>query len=588
MMTSTRIAACMLACGFIVPQSGLAQSDVIRTKKSQFRIPFAFEREEYSRIGAQEVQLFLSTNAGETWQHVQSALPTAEKFRYNATKDGEHWFSVRTLDRNRNLHPEGKLTPGLKVLVDTSRPEVSLKLREADKETVRLSWMIADIDPDPKTLRIEYKTDDGAWKRPNFEAGRTGSVDLVATDSESVTVRFGVRDRAGNVGVAEKGLRLSRSVAKEVMIRPMRQMSQSVRQPDVQAVQYSASTVAGPSFAPQVQHPVQLVPQPAINELPTIRELPPEPTAQYEPVQQQSAAVAAPAVQQTVPQAQPLVITPPVAPQPPAAASQVVGPFSFPKSRSVVTPTRTVSAPVAPGPPAPSTLQQQPVFDGELYEDTMAPEPDVDPALPRIVNQLQFRLDYSLEELGPSGVSSVDIYITEDGGQKWWRYGEDMDKKSPVILRVPRDGKYGFIIGAKSGVGLGDPAPGSGDAPHAVVIVDRDPPKARFDKVAMNENGRTLDLDWKTADGNAHRQPVRLEYSAGPTGPWVPMDNWAADSGHLSWAVPRNVPSRIHVRMLVRDAAGNIGQIAYPQPVLVDVSRPRARITNVKISRPRQ
>ncbi|MFK7818385.1 MAG: hypothetical protein AB8G99_06690, partial [Planctomycetaceae bacterium] len=128
----------------------------------------------------------------------------------------------------------------------------------------------------------------------------------------------------------------------------------------------------------------------------------------------------------------------------------------------------------------------------------------------------------------------------------------------------------------------------AGDAPHAVVIVDREPPKARFDKVAMSEDGRTLGLNWKTADSNSHRQPVRIEYSASPNGPWVPMANWGTDSGHLSWPVPRDVPTRIHVRMLVRDAAGNIGQIAYPEPVLVDMSRPRARITNVKISRPRQ
>ena len=66
------------------------------------------------------------------------------------------------------------------------------------------------------------------------------------------------------------------------------------------------------------------------------------------------------------------------------------------------------------------------------------------------------------------------------------------------------------------------------------------------------------------------------------------MGDWQQDSGEMKWSVPKGIPSSIHVRMLVRDAADNLGQIVYPQSVLVDMSRPRARITNVKISRTRQ
>ncbi|MFK7817995.1 MAG: hypothetical protein AB8G99_04710, partial [Planctomycetaceae bacterium] len=504
MMTSRRIAACMLACGMVIPQFAIAQSDVIRTKKSQFRIPFAFEREEFTRIGAQEVQLFLSTNGGESWQHVQSALPTAEKFRYNASKDGEHWFAVRTLDRNRNLYPAGKLTPGLKVLVDTTRPDVNLQLKKSGSDRVKLSWMINDLDPDPTSLRIEYKTDEGAWKRPRFDRGRTGSTEVTASGSDSVTVRFGVRDRAGNVGVAEKVLRINRPVASQVSPEASLRMPSITAKSGVQAVQYSAS-VAGPSFAPQVQHPVQIVPQPDPNPLPVMTGTPTAPQAQYQPVAVPQPMPRPPVTVDNVPQAEPLPVSTPPVPAP--RDNTVVGPFSFPQSRSKTTPARTVSAPVAPMGSL-RAVPKQDVFPGiDPLDDLSAQDPDVDPNLPRIVNQLQFRLDYSLEDLGPSGVSSVDVYITEDGGRKWWRYGEDMDKKSPVVLRVPRDGTYGFMIGAKSGVGLGDPAPTAGDAPHAVVIVDREPPKARFDKVAMSEDGRTLGLNWKTADSNSHRQP---------------------------------------------------------------------------------
>ena len=212
----------------------------------------------------------------------------------------------------------------------------------------------------------------------------------------------------------------------------------------------------------------------------------------------------------------------------------------------------------------------------------------MDPNQARIVNQLQFRLDYALDDLGPSGLGAVEVFITEDGGKKWWRYGEDMDKQSPVILRVPRDGRYGFIIAAKSGVGIGDPPPAPGDAPQATVVVDRTPPKARFEKVGMSEDGRTLVVKWKTSDANAHTEPVRIEYSPSQEGPWSPMKAWMADSGEVRWDVPHGTPSRVYIRMLLRDAADNVGQILYPDQVLVDMSRPRARITNVKISQPRR
>ena len=104
----------------------------------------------------------------------------------------------------------------------------------------------------------------------------------------------------------------------------------------------------------------------------------------------------------------------------------------------------------------------------------------------------------------------------------------------------------------------------------------------------MSPEGRVLQLAWKTADGNAHSKPVRFDYSVNPNGPWSQMSDWRADTGRFDWQVPARAPARVFVRMLVRDSAGNIGQIAYPDPVVIDVSRPRARITNVKVALPRQ
>ena len=455
MKTLFRIAACTLVASAIAPQTGLAQSDLIRTAKSQFRIPFAFEREQYAKIGAQEVQLFLSMDKGENWQHVQSALPTAQKFRYKATREGEHWFAVRTLDRNRQLHPAGKLTPGLKVLVDTSKPEVALQLKEGPGDSVLVSWVIEDIDIDLSSLRIECKDDvTGEWRKPKLSKSPQGTVEVKVPNSALVTARLGVQDRAGNIGVVER--RLRRGPVAAAPSASSLTIPDSVPDEGVTKVQYSAPAIAGPRFRPQPQ----IRPQPEINPLPA-------PTAP-EQVGLGSVTVAPP-----VPGAPKAAGTLPATTVPvqSVTAQQVIGPLPSPSPGVMKQPMQ--SQPIEQAPPL--STDEVPIFSFDSEEDVVSGQnsstaEEVDPLQPRIVNQLQFRLDYAIEDLGPSGVSAVEVYITEDGGKKWWRYGEDMDKKSPVILRVPRDGKYGFVIGVRNGVGVGDAPPRSGDAPHALLL----------------------------------------------------------------------------------------------------------------------
>ncbi len=53
------------------------------------------------------------------------------------------------------------------------------------------------------------------------------------------------------------------------------------------------------------------------------------------------------------------------------------------------------------------------------------------PGESQVVNASVFDIDYSVEDVGPSGVSAVELFVTEDGGQNWFKYGTDADLKSP-------------------------------------------------------------------------------------------------------------------------------------------------------------
>ncbi len=115
-----------------------AKGRAIVTGHTRFRIPFLLDTETIESLGAREIQLFLSTDRGGTWQHYQSVGVDANRFEFKTETDGEFWFAVRTLDSQNKLHPE-ELQPGMKVIVDaTSLPLTEFRRLDSDLE-VRLS-----------------------------------------------------------------------------------------------------------------------------------------------------------------------------------------------------------------------------------------------------------------------------------------------------------------------------------------------------------------------------------------------------------------------------------------------------------------
>lgn len=209
--------------------------------------------------------------------------------------------------------------------------------------------------------------------------------------------------------------------------------------------------------------------------------------------------------------------------------------------------------------------------------------PAAAPSRARLVNTRTFSIDYELSDVGPSGVGAVEFFITTDDGKKWWRYGEDEDRRSPFEVTVPRDGVYGFSLRARSGVGLAGEPPQPGEKPAIVVAVDRTPPEASFLGI---EQGRGAALDqvlvrWTSREANPAEKPITLEYSVDGNR-WEPIVGWIGDAGRYTWRIPQNGPARFHLRLTVRDAAGNQTHVKTDQPIIVDLARPSARIVDVQ------
>lgn len=202
----------------------------------------------------------------------------------------------------------------------------------------------------------------------------------------------------------------------------------------------------------------------------------------------------------------------------------------------------------------------------------------------RVVGGRKFHIGYKVDDVGPSGVSSVELFITEDNGRKWYKYGTDPDNQSPFDVEVPRDGAYGFAIRVRSGAGLAADPPQPGEAPSILVVCDQVGPQIQM---LPPQQGRAENMDkvvirWKATDENPHEKPISLSFATDLQGPWQPISGWQPNTGSYVWSVGPSVPARIFIRVTARDAAGNLSKAETTEAVVVDLTKPTARIVDVE------
>ena len=68
-------------------------------------------------------------------------------------------------------------------------------------------------------------------------------------------------------------------------------------------------------------------------------------------------------------------------------------------------------------------------------------------------------------------------------------------------------------------------------------------------------------------------QGTRLLYSPNAAGPWATIADGLDGQGEHRWQPDRGVPARVHVRVEVTDAAGNVGAASSPEAITVAAPR---------------
>lgn len=514
------------AVAFSIPVCGAAEEPLI-TNVGRFEIPFEIETEPGQRPEG-FAALFGSLDGGRTWEKLNTVPVANGSFIFSAPRDGRYAFAIRTTDAQGNLHDavQGS-APELDVVVDTVAPEIRLELLDAGNGQVLINWITQDASIVPKTLMIEFAdSTDGRWKSVPLTAATSGQVSLQAPAGSVVSVRSTVQDAAGNQAEssAQLVLRGLASIANVVPENP------------------PPSTVAlplGPSPFPSLQ-----------------------PTADNSRIGSKAL---------TIPSASnPLSIAGAVnagGSSPQIQASQASNGFVPPQRAFPTTPIATDNLPAS-----------IPMKEAG-YESAAGAQ---------IINQHVFDLEYQVDDVGPSGVSAVELFVTEDGGQHWFTYGKDDDVRSPVLIDTRGEGTFGFAVRVRNGIGFADDAPQPGQAPEIVVTVDECLPTIELAQPTMRTDGfGTILLSWQVREQNPASTPVRLEYAAAPSGPWTPVFDWQFDQSGYQWGVRPGTPTQLYFRLLARDAAGNIATAQTIQPVVVDLRRPVGRLLRVQtVSQP--
>ncbi len=489
----------------------------IPTRQTAFAIPFTINPGEPPT----EVQLLISTDQGKNWQVYDRRAPTAREFLFRGSRDGEYWFSVRTIDSAGAAHPSGDPKAELMVLLDTIQPKVDFHAVVGPSGEIATTWGIFDENLDAETFQIHFQAivarseptppwqqvavekPVGSSKKQTFNGKTTW---WPKTTSQAVTVRAVVRDLAGNAAEVNRRVFLPRVA------------SRGSGQPDLNST----------TFVPP--------PNPFERRLSANND--------SLPWHDQGKSGAATTVQ----------------PNPTPQISNNFANFRSEEEQGSQT-----------------TMQKK--ADDQIVRRRWKDRLPAGERL-RMTNTTQFNLDYDVDAVGPSGVAKVELWATKDGGQTWENWGIDNDRQSPFTVEVDGEGLYGFSVSITSGLGFTSPPPNPGDLADIWVGVDLTKPTVQINAAPLGSgvNAGQVIIQWSATDQHFDERPISLFYS-GPGGQkWIPIATDQPNTGTFNWRVDPSIGHEVHLLLQARDEANNISEHQLPQAINIEGLRPRGRI----------
>jgi hypothetical protein len=537
-------------------QPQAASAPKIYHKGRNFRIPFNLHEAGKDRV--KELNLLVSEDLGYHWQHKSKTYPDHPTFTFRSSHDGEYWFAVQTLTIDGKVAPtlDSTVEPNMKVVVDTFPPTLLLEPDERRGSTASVRWEVKDENLDLKTFVLEYQVEGaGSWRRvPIRRAKLIGAQQWDAGTAEALKVRASVADKAGNVSEAMIELPegtanlpdLASSDHGDDAPPPVSQVSNDTN-PEISA---------GPSFTPVNQGPA--------------------PSRKVQSGSGRAGRISAGRSSASVGRG-----------TRPAGFDSDREPGSLATARPTLP---TNDAPrtdlfAAEGATAPFAASGRSAGDsGQPRQPTNGEPVGIEGnGGTLLVASPKFKLQYAVEDAGPNGPATVELWITKDGGRTWIRRADDPDRVSPVEVDLGGEGTYGLYLVARSASGLGDQPPAPGDPPQSWVEVDSTAPVVQLlpPQVGTGVNSGKVAIAWQANDLHIPSKSVSISWRPDqPGAEWQTIADAQENIGQYIWTVPPTAPQRLHLKVEATDSVGHRGSADTTDmgPVIVDRSRPRSRI----------
>jgi hypothetical protein len=474
--------------------------------------------EEGRRNEIRELLLYVSKNQGESWEIADRKMPNQTVFKYLALEDGVYWFSMMIIDKKGQKDP-------------------------------------ADINSTPPGMKVLIDT-----KLPvvNIKsAERTG---------DDVTVTWDVQEAHPNLSTMKLEYKGSDGKWYRSEIQPViagsaripRGVQMGVTQVRLEVADLAKNRGEG---IKDVVDGTPLV-NPVVSKSDTSSGTGSNNSTTLSPVSNNSLVPALPSVN--------------------------------PSDTGVKTPTVIAESNNKVPPPTPDLKETK----NEVPPPLAVVERTLPEAQPIAVSR--FTIGFTSDQTGPSGVSKAQLWVTRDDGKTWkmWKEYDRADSEITADLDVKGnsqvEGIYGFKIVLVSGAGLSKGEPKGGDLPDMRVDLDLSAPEIQmYEPLPDPKEKDTLVLRWKAFDRNMSSNPITLEWSERKDGPWHPIagtDSKEAETnspkrlanvGSHTWKLPNGIPARVFLKISARDTAGNIADAITPSTVLVDMSRPEAKIQGI-------
>ncbi len=573
---------------------------------SQFKIPFNVDAR-----GTQptQVQLWVSTDQGASWQMQGAATSNQKHFDFRAAAEGLYLFSVQTLDENGKAFPSPQ--PPMRILIDTTKPQVALRSDVNSSGQIVVDIRINEEHLKTDSVKLRYRTDqDTQWQEvlvTNIVAAGQiyeGQVILDLKNCREVGFVVTVADEATNIGEASTQYVMPRTAAAP---QDMKLASQRAEPTARGGLAPTPGAVAWPT--PSIvtsQPPKQTTPHQAYTTAPIASQS--APGSAKIPPQQGGWPVSGQLASGGSLSLNPPQNTAPNGPTSPVTIDLQPNVFVDPSGRALATeelpaprpegnlptkpikpqfvdkqvpPLQTNPAPAQEPARGPLSSQEPLANRSQQSMGTFENEMDSSPVGQAFhCKSRSFSLDYSLNAAAGSALADVELWGTEDGGSTWQKWGSDPDRQSPFDVQVANDGLFGFRMVIVSQNGKVSNRPKNGDSADAWIKIDLSQPSAKITRAVYGDGHEAgmLVIDYTCTDDNLHDRPITLSYSETQNGPWVTVASGLKNTGIYLWKADSNLPENIFLRLEAVDKAGNVGTHTLDLPINVQGLSPRGRI----------